>query len=84
MPFQRKSGIFTARSDGSSFSGGYNQAKVFAKSESAAIKRHQYNSAVLASGSVVTDLYAPIPVVQMKRTFTANPDEPDTPSSGSN
>lgn len=88
MPFQRKSGryakgVFQNASSPKGLSAVAGTLPSYS-TPNTTIRRHQYNSAVLGSGSILANLYQIIPILQMKRTFTASEDTPDAPSNGSN
>lgn len=87
MPMRKSRGkrnVIKVSSDTSpSYYGSAGTMRSYAK-EQTGVKRHQYNSAVLGSGAIATGLYQIIPIVQMKRTFTVNNDEEDSPTQGSN
>lgn len=53
-------------------------------SEQTGIRRHIYDSAVFNSGVLTAGIYAFIPVIQFRRSFTASPDEDPTPTASNN
>lgn len=46
--------------------------------------RHDYTSATLGSGTIASNSYIPIPLLQFKRTFGGSDDTPPTPTAGNN
>lgn len=48
------------------------------------IRRHEYSSAILGSGTIATGLYQFVPLAKFKRAFGATDDSPPTPTSGFN
>ena len=48
------------------------------------IRRHEYSSAILGSGAIVTGLYQFVPLLKFKRAFGAADDSPPSPTAGFN
>lgn len=84
MPFRGKSAVYSSNNV-VSYPNKAN-AKDYSRS-GYGIFRHEYTSAVLGSGSIASNSYLPVPLLEFRRTFDIGggvDDKPPTPTAGNN